>query len=368
MNIAVIDMDNLKNPFWGAGQARATREVCKLLAKRHQVTVYSAKYPGWKDYVEDGIHYTHVGLESSSPRLTNLLFAFSVPFFGSRIKADIIVENFNAPFSVSFLPLFTKIPVVALPTMFNAIEFTKKYHLPFHWVEKVGLKTYKYMLPYSNVDSSKAKRLNPNIQFKIVPQGVGEEFFKIKQLKPEYILFLGRFDNHQKGVDLLLQAYNKVKDVIEYPLVLAGHGPDEPIIRRMIDELHLGDKVTIVGPAYGDKKTTLLQKALFTAFPSRHDEMSLWSLESLASGLPLVGFDLPECGWAPKSVYLKAKPFELDEYAQLLVQATKPEVIQPLRKEARKFASQFTWDFVASEFEDFFDKVIRQNLNKERGL
>lgn len=366
MNIAIIDMDSLKNPFWGAGQARATREVGKRLAKKHTVTVYTSKYPGWKNYNEDGISYVHVGLTTRYPRITNWLFILTIPFVVSKIHADVIIENFNAPTSVSFAPLFTKIPVIVLPTMFNAIEFTKKYHIPFHWIEAFGLRFYKYMLPYSNVDSAKAKRLNPNIKFKIVPQGVGKEFFEIPQKKPEYIFFLGRYDIWQKGIDLLLDAYSKVKDHIRYPLIIAGHGPDEQIIRKRVHELGLESQVTVMGKLYGDEKNRMLSRALFTAFPSRHDELSLWALESLASGLPLVGFDLPECAWAPRTVFLKAKAYDTNAYAQLLLNATQSRVIQPMRHKARLFARSYDWDTVAQQIEEFINEVIQ--LENRRSL
>ena len=322
MKIAIIDMDNLKNPFWGAGQARATREVGKRLALKHEVTVYSSKYPGYKDYEEDGIKYVHVGLSSKKPRVVNFSFILTIPWLVRKIKADIIIENFNAPTSVSFAPLFTRIPVIGLPTMFNAIEFAKKYHIPFHWIEKLGMKFYKYMLPYSDMGSTKIKKLNPKTKFKIVPLGVGGEFFKIKHSKPEYILFLGRYDIEQKGIDLLIKAYAKVAEKIKYPLLLAGHGPDKAKILDLINKLGLGSKVKEVGSAYGEKKTKLIEKALYTVFPSKHDELSVWALESLASGLPIVAFDLLDSKWISNDVALKAKPFQIDEYATLLLKLT----------------------------------------------
>ncbi len=303
-----MDMDNLKNPFWGAGQARVTREVGKRLAKKHDVIVYSSKYPGYKDYVEDGIVYKHIGIVSKSSKLTNIAYLLSVPLQVRKIKdADIIIEEFNAPISVSFSPLFTKIPIIAIPTIFAAEKFAKKYHLPFDWVEAIGVKLYKYFLPYSATDSGKIKRLHPKAIYKIVPVGVGEEYFAIKHLKPEYILFLSRFDIHQKGLDLLLDAYAKISDKIGYPLVLAGHGSDEQKVRALIKELKLEKKISIVGPAYGKKKFDLISKAIFVAFPSRFDELSLWALEALASGMPLVAFDIPEANWSDKKRRLKSK-------------------------------------------------------------
>ncbi len=361
MKIAIIDMDSLKNPFWGAGQARATREVGKRLAKRHEVTVYTSKYPGYKDYSENGINYVHVGWLTKFPRLANLLFILHIPFLVKMIRADIIIENFNAPTSVSFAPLFTKIPIVGLPTMFNAIEFTKKYHLPFHWIEKIGFQYYKYLLPYSDIDSAKAVRLNPNIKYKIVPQGVGSEFFQIKQKFPEFILYLGRYDVWQKGIDLLISAYDRVQDKIKYPLVIAGHGPDEKIIHDLVQKHDLSDKVKIVGPVYGIKKKLLLEKALYTAFPSRHDECSLWSLESLASGLPLVRFDLPECKWIIPEVSLIAPKFDVKVYSEAMLKATETDIIRRMRFAARRLARQYRWETVVSEIEDFLVDIVKEN-------
>ncbi len=359
LHIAIIDMDNLRNPFWAAGQARATREVGKRLAQKHTVTVYCSKYPGYIDYEEDGINYKHVGIAFPNSRVTNLLFILSIPFFVRSIRADVIIENFNAPISVSFAPLFTKVPVIGLPTMFNAYEFTKKYHIPFHLVEAFGSKFYKYFLPYSDVDSNKIKAYNPNVIYKIVPQGLSKEFFAIKHKKPEYILFLGRFDIQQKGIDLLLKAYSQVKESINYPLVLAGHGPDEQKIRQLVKQYGLEKLVTVSGPAYGEKKAELISKAIYVAFPSRHDEISLWALEALASGMPLVCFNLPECRWISDDVSVKSAPFDIAAYGKALLEATNVKYNASMRKNARILAEKYTWESVAAQFEAFIEVVLK---------
>ena len=358
MKIAIIDMDDLKNPFGGTGQSRATRQVGKRLARRHQVTVYCSKYPGWKDYEEDGIKYIHVGLETPSSRLTNLVFVLNIPFLVRRIKADVIIENFNAPFSISFAPLFTRIPVIGLPTMFNAVEFSKKYHLPFHWVEWLGMKFYKYLLPYSDIDSAKALRLNPKIIYKTVPQGVGPEFFRIKPVRPRHILYFGRLDIWQKGVDLLLQAYSLVADKIKYPLVIAGHGPDEPQVKQLINQLGLQNKVKLIGPIYGEMKAKVFSESIYNVFPSRHDEICLATLEVLAAGLPVICFDLLESKWLTPKVSLKAPSFDIKTYSKLLLTATQPETINPLRTATKPFAKRYTWDKVATQIETFIKLIV----------
>lgn len=359
LHIAYIDFDDLRNPLLAAGQARATYEVAKkLVAKGHKVTVYCCRYPGYQDRVEDGIQYKHFAIGTKYIRLNNLLYFFFIPFIVPDIKADIIIESFTAPFSTLCSPLFTKVPVVGLPSMFNAKEFSKKYKVPCHWIEYWGSKCYKYFLPYSEIDSAKMHQLNPNIKYKIVPQGVDQSFFAIPHKQPKHILFLSRLDIGQKGIDLLLKAYVKVKDDIKYPLVIAGHGPDQQKVISLIQSLELQDRVSLVGSAYGQKKIDLISESIFVAFPSRHDELSLWALEALASGLPLVSFDLPEHRWSPTGVNLKARPFDLQEYAQLLLKASDPHLNAQMRLAARQHAKHYTWDKVADQFEDFFYQIL----------
>ncbi|MFA6005288.1 MAG: glycosyltransferase [Patescibacteria group bacterium] len=364
MKIDIVDMDNLRNPFWAAGQARATFEVSRILAKHHTVTVHCSKYPGYSDYVQDGVSYVHHGVVVNQPQITNAAFILSIPFIVSRIHSDVIIENFNAPFSVSFSPLFTKIPVIALPTMFNAEAFSRKYFLPFWIVEAIGMKFYRYMMPFSTVGETKAKKLNRNIITKIIPEGVGPDFFAVKPGKSEYILFLGRFDIAQKGIDLLLKAYARIKEKINYPLVVAGHGSDKKKIEDLIQSLGLTGAVQLHGAVYGKDKMDLISRALFVAFPSRHDEMSIWALEALAAGLPLVGFDIPECEWAPNSVALKAEAYNVPVYADSLLRAAELNVNKKMRHAAREFARSFTWEHVASEIEAFIIEVIKHHGQK----
>lgn len=354
LNITFLDFDDIKNPLLNAGQARATLEVGSRLAKKgHHVDVISSKYNQSKNRLENGLNYKHIGFSTPNIRLNNLIYILSLPFVVPRIKTDVIVECFTAPISTLFSPLWTKTPVVAVPTSFEADRFSKLYKLPFEAVEKFGLKFYKYALPYTDTFDSKFKLGNPAIKTSIVPEGVGPEYFAIKRKKPEFILFLGRFDVGQKGIDLLLEAYAKVQDKISYPLVLAGKGPDQEKISQLIKNLKLESKVKIVGPAYGEKKFELLSKALFVAFPSRHEGFSLFVLEAMAASLALVSFDIPSLSWLPKNAIYKARMFDVNEYAKQLVKATDKAVVVKKGQDLRKVARNYTWEKVATEYEKF---------------
>lgn len=359
LKIVYLDFDDVKNPLLNAGQARATFEVGKRLSSMgHEVTVYCARYPGYKDRVENGIHYMHISIGTKYIRVNNLLYIISLPFYVRRIKADVIIESFVAPISTLCSPLFTKTPVIGLPTMFNAKAFSKKYLLPFYWIERFGCRFYKYFLPYTTFDEAKMKKVNKHIISRVVPEGVDERFFKIKRVKPKHVLFLGRYDIHQKGIDLLLKAYKLVSDKMTYPLVLAGKGVDQNKIHSMIQNLGLENKVKLVGPAYGNKKEKLLSESIAVAFPSRHEGFPLFSLEALAAGLAILSFDIPGLSWIPNSIALKTAQFDIEGYSKLLSGLSNSKNIESMGIKAKVFAKKYTWDFVAEQFEDFIEFVL----------
>lgn len=366
LKITYLDFDDLKNPLLGAGQARATYEVaCRLVSKGHKVEVLCSKYPGCKDRLEGGIKYTHIGLGSKFIRLNNLVYILVLPFFVRKTRADIVVECFTAPISTLFSPLFTKIPVVAITPSFEADRFSKKYHLPFYLVERIGLRFYKYFLPSSPFFETKMKRINPEVISKVIPQGISDEYFSIKaKNRGKYILYLGRLDIGQKGLDLLLKAYSKVSDRINYPLYIAGYGSDEEKIEQFIKKLNLKKKVKIVGPFFGEKKKRLLSAAVFAVIPSRYEGFCLVALEALASGLPVVAFNIPGISWLPEDVSLKAKPFDINGYARLMVKAAGEKENRKLKKKCRQVAKKYSWDDITAQYEQFFQYMSASESEK----
>ncbi len=359
LHIVYLDFDDIKNPLLGAGQARATVEVGSRLAKKgHTITVISSRYPDYKDRKENGITYKHIGLGSGNIRLNNAAYILSLPFAVMQLKADIIIECFTAPISTLFSPIFTKIPVVALPTSFEAERFSKIYRLPFNLIEKFGFKFYKYALPFTNDMEKKMKSINPKIISKTIPNGVNKKYFAIKRKKSKHILYLGRFDIHQKGIDLLLKSFSRVISEIKYPLLLAGYGPDEEKIKSKIKNLNLSKYVKVFGRVKGNAKQKILAEAAFVAFPSRSEGFSLVSLEAIASGLPLVSFNIPSLSWANKNVALKANAFDTEGYSKLLLKASEKDINLKMSKNAKKFACKYSWDFVANCYESFFCSVV----------
>lgn len=360
MKIIFLDLDDIKNPLLAAGQARATFEVGGRLAKMgHKVISICSKYPGYKDRTENGIRYIHIGVNTGNIQINNAFYILTLPFVVTKLKGDIIIECFTAPISSLFSPLFTKIPVVALPTVFAGKQFSEKYHLPFVWFETLGCKLYKYFMPYIESDVKLMSKYNKKVISRMIPQGVGDDYFRIKHKKSKFILYLGRLDIAQKGIDLLLKSYSNVATKIGYPLMIAGGGPDESRVRELIIKLKLEDKVVMAGVVFGKEKYKLLSEALFVAFPSRYDNLPLFSIEAIASGLPLVTFSIPEFSWLSPKFSFQAKPFDVQEYGKILLLASRSTKLSNMRRCARIFARRFKWQKVTHEMDTFFKDIKR---------
>lgn len=102
-------------------------------------------------------------------------------------------------------------------------------------------------------------------------------------------LFVGRVA-HEKNIDFLVRMAVRLREKIpEVLLVIAGEGPAEAHLRRMVAELGLQSSVHFVG--YLERASTLLdcyRAADVFVFASRTETQGLVLLEAMAQGTPVV--------------------------------------------------------------------------------
>jgi glycosyltransferase involved in cell wall biosynthesis len=102
----------------------------------------------------------------------------------------------------------------------------------------------------------------------------------------------------QKGFDLLLEAFSRIKD--QYPdwsLTILGDGPLREQIESLRDELGLKGRVHLPG-AVKNPHQVLKQAELFV-LSSRREGFSLALLDAMSYGLPVVAFD---CRSGPREI------------------------------------------------------------------
>jgi glycosyltransferase involved in cell wall biosynthesis len=124
-----------------------------------------------------------------------------------------------------------------------------------------------------------------------IPLGINLNLFRRdKRTKGDYLLFVGRFDIDQKGIDILLKALKiSSKSCGDIKLFMIGNNSKNKIkIMHMIKELELEKEVSILG--YVNKKELIEYyhncKAL--VLPSRFEPFGLVILEAFACGKPVI--------------------------------------------------------------------------------
>jgi len=163
-------------------------------------------------------------------------------------------------------------------------NLSKALFIAFNAPEEKNSSLYKSMgrVIFNGVDPSEFsnmpqkghfRKLYPNLENKIL------------------LLFLGRLDVKQKGLDLLIPAFAKLHH--SYPnvqLVLAGpdEGSGKNTILALAKQNRVVEHITLPGLISGQIKLAALQDADIFVLPSRFEGLSIALLEALYMGLPML--------------------------------------------------------------------------------
>ena len=255
MRILHLGYEDPSQPGSGGGSVR-TREINRRLSARHEITVLVAGYPGAEARVEDGVRWQPLWPRSGMKLDRLAYFALLAPAI-SRYAHDVLVEDFGAPFSTAFSPLYTRRPVVASVQWLFASQMRDKYHLPFDKVEALGLTLYHNFICVSGWLRDTFQGRVPAARSWIIPNGVEDAAFSVAAAAPRHLLFVGRLDTVQKGCDLLIQIIARARLLLGErmpPVLIAGDGPDRSTVEQDIRRYGLDGLVTLCGRVEGAAK------------------------------------------------------------------------------------------------------------------
>lgn len=369
LKIVISNYDSLYNPYYGGGGAMAIQEVAARLARHHNVTVLTAAYPTPAHKLPETINkvkYAYVNTNYLGPKLGQLFFSFSLPFSIQHMHFDVWIESFTPPFSTGFLPLFTNKPVIGLTHFLGADEKSEEYCLPFYFLETLGLRHYRYFISLNPAITQKIRTRNHKAHIATIPNGINPPNFsnsRKKELLRDYLLYLGRIDFAQKGLDLLLEATTKLPRISTTKLLIAG--PSSPSVlaklNQTITALRPKIPISYVGEVKGNLKWKYLLASIAVIIPSRFEIHSLVSLEALIAGKPIICFDIPGFSWLSNKFALKTKPFDTASLAQQIYKLiSQPNLTRKLQQNIKHNFSPPTWDQVANQYEQFILRVHSQ--------
>lgn len=362
--IIVSSYDDTQNPYYGGGGAIAIHEVFKRLTDNFEITIITGKYPKSKNTLVEKIFYIRVGTDIFGPKIGQIIFQLILPFYVITQGFDIWVENFTPPFSTSCLQIFTKKPVVALVHMLSGEDMWRKYKIPFFLLEHWGLKSYKYFIVLSKSSQKNIRKFNKKAIFFIAPNGISlpSQLKDYSKREKKYMVFIGRIEVNQKGLDLLIKSFSQVKEQLPVKLKIAGDGQTKELkkLQLLISSYNLQNKIELLGKVGGQRKDNLLKQSLLAIIPSRFETFSLSSLEIMSYGIPLIVFDIEGLRWISKECVLKIPTFKTDKLSQAiykLYQDTK--LRQKLSERSLKLARKYSWENTSLIYKNCFERIMQ---------
>jgi len=341
-HVAVSNFDDVGNPHYGGGGAVVVAQIAAELARDHQVTVYTGSYRGsGRSRVRDGVRYAFLPVGWAGPRGGQLVFQALLPVVALLVRPDLWIESLTPPISASPLPLFARCPTLALVQMLSGVDMSRRYKLPFAAVERRALRLYRHFVVLNATDRAAVRSANPDASITLIPNGI---------LRPppdelddgigDHILFLGRIDVRQKGLDLLLDA---ASPDLPLPLVIAGSGTGQEETRlRTLLPADGRDRVRLVGRVDGEVKQQLLRSCAFMVVPSRYETFCLSALEAMAHGKPVVHFDLPQLAWMADGGGVAVRPFDVGALAAAVERLARDRSLRArLGRQARERSAAF---------------------------
>lgn len=361
MQILHLAYEDPRQPGSGGGAIR-TREINRRLAGRHAITAIVAGYPGARERVEWGIHWVPVG--SWQRGMINRLAYFALLHREvQRRRADLIVEDFGAPFSTGLAPLTTRTPVVASVQWLFADQMRVKYGLPFDWIEQGGLRAYPDFIAVSAWLASEVRRRRPGAVVEVIPNGIEGAAFDTRPRIPQHLVFIGRLDMAQKGCDLLLEIMVRIRAALGErtpTLKVIGDGPALGIMQEHIRQLGLADNVCFLGRLDGAEKYAVLADAHAVLMPSRFETFGMVAVEAQAAATPVVAFDVgPLAEVAGGGGACLVPPFDLDHFARVTVEIIEhPADFAERRMMGREWARRYDWDTLALQQEAHYSRAL----------
>ncbi|YCK82920.1 glycosyltransferase family 4 protein [Arthrobacter sp. D3-18] len=339
----------------------------RLAAKGFNVTVLSTRYPGWQERVEDGVHYVPIGFGTGGNRLTRLVaYVARLPFEvrKRRSTAELVVEDFFAPFSTMAAPLWTKRPTIGVVQWLHARDKARQYKLPLHWIEWLGVRKHRRLISVSQGIGDRLKELNPDLHVEVIGNGVDPAVWNSKPRLGKDVLFIGRLEYGHKGLDLLLEAWAHACNRVDGNLLIAGTGPDAERLRTAIRDAGLSERVQMLGWLSGDKKFQALSDARLLVVPSRHETFGLVAIDALAAGTPVIAFDIPclreiippGTGWVVDA-------FDVQALGDEIVRRYPQDDLEKVAAQGRTFAAGYNWDALADMQAQAYNTALAELKN-----
>ena len=377
LRILHLAFEDHRRPGSGGGAIRS-REINRRLARHHDITVVTTRYPGAGARTEDGVTYRPLGF-GRNYFLSVASYHLALPLYVAFCRHDLIVEDFSAPVSSSLVPLWTRRPTVAVVQWLAARETSRRYRFPFFVFEEIGMRIHHRFIAASAAVAEQLRSANPQADTRVVYSGLDLPPLPLPAARPAAqpappaassaraeLLYLGRLEFRPKGLDLLVEMVQQLGPDPGITVTVAGDGPHRRHLERMIGALGLDDRFNLVGRVDVTQKWDLLTRASVVVIPSRYESFGMVAAEAMAAGTPVVAWDLPSLREivVPQAATLVA-PFDTSAFASavtdMVARMADPERRAKAAADATASACRFDWDTAAQAQEDAYRSAVESS-------
>lgn len=357
--------DDPANPWVAGGGSVRVRQLYRHLEGRVDATVVTGSYPGARDEVLDGIRYRRAG--AARP------YGWSRWSYARAARRLLRLDPYDA--AVFDFSVYTPLWVPRGRPVGITVHHLTGPTAPRRWgyllgefvaaVERSMIRRARWMSATSHATLSELRKVAPpGTYIEQIGAGVPDELFRLERREEEYLLYFGRMDWFQKGLDTLLEAFEILaRERPSLTLRMAGRGKDADRVRRWARDRGLESTIRILGEVPESERLSLFAGAKLLLMPSRFEGFGMVAAEAMAAALPVVGStagSLPEVVSPPAGGVL-VRPEDpralAREVARLLDDAG---ARAELSRSARKSAERFRWRTVADQHLEFLRRIATE--------
>jgi glycogen synthase len=355
--------DDPGNPWVAGGGSVRVREIYRRLVDRlARITVATGSYSGARDETIDGIR--HLRLGASSPHAwSRVTYSIAASRMLARGDYDAAVYDFST-YTPLWLPRGRPVGIT-VHHVTGATASARWGGILGRLVAEQEVHRLRGARIYSATSRITLRRLRslvgPEAEIQLVGAGVSDELFTLPRRESDYLLYFGRLDWFQKGLDTLLATVALlVRDRPDLRVKIAGRGKDRERVLQGARALGLANNVEVVGSVGDEERNRLLSGALVLLMPSRFEGFGMVAAEAMAAGVPLVASSADSLVEvvAPPEGGVIVPPGDAEAMAGAVDRLLRnPVARQELSRTARRAAERFRWDRIAEQHLSFLERI-----------
>ncbi len=198
-------------------------------------------------------------------------------------------------------------------------------------------------------------------QVQVIPNGVSEDYLNLYRPRKKLhnkirLLFVGRL-SFQKRVDRLIRALDELK--YPYQLDIVGDGEERQGLEALVRYLQL-KHVKFHGSKHGKALKRFYKRADVFILPSDSEGMPITLLESMATGLPIIGSEVPGITEHLKDIGTTVpnpSPQNFTVAINDFIENYKERSLEPLSRASHEFAKQLSWPNQVNKLKAMYQRL-----------